>query len=780
MTDQPTLSLHPLLCCGGTQGNHYPGCPDRDDIEEYIDELDDFDSNDFDLPRRSAGTDYLQRTVRGLGFGSGTVADDLIVAHGMVQSFLNAFARDGRYELHFDPKMQTAGTNLDTRRVVVTPAPILDPDITREEAAAVLIGLACHEISHPRYGKNTWNAVKTVFKNSSVAHDLSNMLDDVRIEQRFVEDYPGYSGVFDPPMKYITKGLIKRNGGAVRPSLDNLVALAGAAVRYPTAARWEGFEEERDWWQDWARRYAREDSPRRHVEGIREAMRRIVATKLRRDAEREEEKRRRREEEAKEEELETDEDGQDDDDAPDLPTDGDEQGFDEADDGDPTESDDGEEDGSETGDDRDEPADDGASEDEPDEDGESDPDDQDDETGPGENELDTDDYDPPALEDDPAPADDDGEATDDDEPLDADGLDGEADDEAGGDPDDELVEAVEEMSDEELADEAGDSDMGDGPTCAGSDAIAAAAEDQGVNKSLIDNIAEQAEKTLKEAEFYEDDGQGGVVDVARSMKGMIHGPLNNRFSRFFKKSDVAARYIRDALMQSRSGHTDVSRYQKRGRIDQQALHRVAQYDYRLFDRKKLPSPGRFLVWIMLDRSASMDGTEALQQAQVATAIADATRHVKTVRAAVWAWSDNFRDRTDSYYNWKPSAVLAWRTGQPTNGIAATIDLPGGNTPDSQILGWASRAILREARVGEQPVIIFCSDGWGAHNLGEKVAEARKMGVHVVSVAFGALDEESQLERFGRHGYVPWQGTIVNTARPLAKLVARMVGHDRRG
>lgn len=648
-----------------------------------LDELDDFDSSAFWSPTRRVSDSYLDGMWGGWGGGWDRVATkrektdrDAVTAHKMVQSFLNSFARDGRYVVSFDPKMSTAGTDMEAKRVVMTPAPILDETIDAREAGRILTGLVIHEICHPRYGRKTYEAVNRAFPHSYVADQVSNMLDDIRIERRFVDDYPGYAGIFDPTLEYVTKNLVAKSGG-YRPE-DPLNTMR-AAVRYPTAADWTGLEDERDWWQDWASRWSKEDSPRRHVQAVREALIHMAQS------------------------------------APPKPQPG------------PSQTQ-GDEDGAK----RDEEADD--------------------------NGLDAGKSD----------------SEDGDEKIDAEGIGG-----AGGAPDvgdmsdDEIGEAADAAETAARAAKVGALPVQELPDCVGSTAVERAAKANGVDDYAIRNERADAQKAVDEQEWYEWTDDGRKVQVLRSTKGLIHGRLAYRASRLFRSSDLAARYIRDALMRSRTGHTDVAHYKKRGRLDQRGLHRIASGDFRLFDRKTAQSPGKYRVWIMLDRSGSMDGEPSRAAAQVATAIADASRYVDSLHLEVWAWSDAFRE-DGGVYGVGAGVVRVWQTGQPTSEIMKSIDLQSGGTPDTTVMMWARNAIKREVRVGETPVILFCSDGWGASNLGDVVAAARRDGIVVASVAFGDLNEASQKQRFGEDGYVAWQGSIIQTARPLSRLIARLV------
>lgn len=693
-----------------------PATAAYDDID--LDQFEDFESDDL-APILRNSTDYLDGMWGRAGLGT---RDEraAVLAHGMVQSFINAFARDGHYRVTFDPNVSTAGTDLNARKVVLTPAPVLDTSITAEEAGRVLTGLAVHEISHPRYGRSTADAVNRAFPGNWVADRLSNILDDVRIEARFADDYPGYAGVFAPTLEYVGRGMVARNGGApiVIPAGD-AVNLASGAIRYPSFCDWTGLEAERDWWQAWGAKWSREDAPRKHVEAIREALRHIVATKQSQKAEQPEQQ-------PDEAQPADEQDAQPQQDAPSVE----------------------------------------ASE------GESNEDEQ---AAGDEADEDATDEDMDAGEDAESAASD-GDA-DDDEEIDAEaaGTDSAAShaDEADDDSD--------ELSDEELNDLTQQQSERAGqelPRCVGTDAVNRAAADQGVDQLDIEDAKEKAQEAVEAARDGEDDGHGGTVDVARSLKGLIHGRINGRASTWMKPSDAASRHIRDAILRSRSGHTGVSRYQKRGALDNRGLHRIASRDSRLFSKKHAPDPGKYLIWVMVDVSSSMAGDAVRQAAQVAEAIAAASRSTPNTRVQVWAWSNAFRPNRGG-----AGVARVWQDGQPTTDVFKLCDLPMGGTPDVPVLTWAARAINREARGGEQPVIFFASDGEGNYGNGatkEAVAEVRKLGVDIRSISLGDwVTEEDQIDMYGQSNYVAWQGSILATANPLARMIARITGKAQR-
>src|SRR6185503_12777640 len=169
---------------------------------------------------RSGG--YLGRMWDRSGFGWGdreaTIearAEALTVGSRMVKAFVNTFTtgRGGRYRVTFDPSTSTAGVNYDERRIIISPAPVLDDTLTPQEAGVILTAMAVHEASHVRYGTDVATSIRRAFgkrrdydhPHADEARGLANILEDVRIERRFAADYPGYAHVFAPAAKYVAE-----------------------------------------------------------------------------------------------------------------------------------------------------------------------------------------------------------------------------------------------------------------------------------------------------------------------------------------------------------------------------------------------------------------------------------------------------------------------------------------------------------------------------------------------------------------------------------------------
>lgn len=652
------------------------------DEELEDEELDDFDSLDHEY-YAPADHSYLKSMWGGFRAQAKELAEDTVLAHGMVQAFVNAFARDGRYIVVFDAATSTAGTDMKAKFVTITPSPIADRNLTAEEAGLILTALSCHEVCHPRYGRMTWQAVQKVFPGNSTADRISNLLDDIRIEKRFVADYPGYAGIFDPALDYI--GAAGMKPGELRiQTLHAPVNLAIAATRYPKFSDWTDPEiaAERDWWIDWSERGAREDAPKRHVDFIREALLHIADIRKKIAAKRSQMQKSM---------------------AASAPSKSPEPTPEST----PGSSEPRDEDSSEHDSTRSEDAAQGG------EDGEG---------------LELSDFDLNAATK-PAQSWDPHRGDDEEAPVDA---------------------------------------------CSGASAIDKAAVQGNVNMGELRNLRQNADSIVESARNRESDGHDGVVDVNRSLRG-ITGGLPRAVP-----SAIAAKYVRNAIMQSRTGHTDHAPFKRHGRLDQRGLARVARGDFRVFEKRTAPSVGRYNIWVMVDASDSMTwgdqwSPKALQHAaSVAHAMAVASKTIPTVRMSLWAWSDAFRPGGFA----DAGAALAWKTGMNTDQALRLSTVKTGGTPDATIMGWAARAIKKDTEGEETPVIIFISDGAGDARMNERVAEARRAGVEVYGVSFAGGMQQTDEARFGKGNVVPWMGSIEETARPLAKLFARITGGKR--
>jgi hypothetical protein len=248
---------------------------------------------DDDLWAGNDGPDIGQEAYKTRDFSSGrsrrkvwseprslqeTTAQRAIVAHGMVQTFVDAFTtRDYGYRVVFDPNVGTAATSFAQRLIVLDPAPIFDTTITASQCGLILTAMAVHEVGHVLYDQETRAAVSRAFTGASkpLALRVSNILSDMRLELRFADRYPGYSDVFEPALQYVSRA---SHGAEVRFDANDPANFVCAAIRYHAYLTWTPeLEAERDWWLDLARRASLQDGGTWHVKHVREAMTRLDA-----------------------------------------------------------------------------------------------------------------------------------------------------------------------------------------------------------------------------------------------------------------------------------------------------------------------------------------------------------------------------------------------------------------------------------------------------------------------------------------------------------------------
>lgn len=281
----------------------------------------------------------------------------------------------------------------------------------------------------------------------------------------------------------------------------------------------------------------------------------------------------------------------------------------------------------------------------------------------------------------------------------------------------------------------------------------AAGRGQGIDPRDAQDLIERAENYV-ETEY----GMGEVI---------LHPRRRQRAALYRGGIDAAAAAIRSTFARSRTGHTAEVKPLKRGSVDNRSLARLAFGDSRVCHRRTAPSVGAYRVWLMVDCSGSMDGREVYDAANVATALAEASRHLPTVTLEVFGWNSRGGAAFTVERVYGPGADVA--------GIAALPRMVGGGTPDSASLSWAVGAIRRASQRDETPIVLMASDGCGAAAATMRgiVDDARRHGVEVVSVALGAIGEKYQQEVYGDR-YIPWAGSIAATARPLARLIGRLI------
>ena len=719
-------------------------------------------------------------------------AGQVRVALDGVTSIVNAMAGGDLYRVGLTGQIATAGTDLKGRSVVITTAALADRRLTLAERLAVTTALAVHEAGHARLTGPMARAVTRRWgeagasRESGRAHRLSNIVEDVRLEDRTSATFGAYAGLFPLAMWWVAQRYPSGKIDRLPETRDEMVSLALAAIRYGVHTKWgtdAALVAERDWWTAWGLSAAQHDRPKDHVAALEAALDRINGlpeAKPQPEVPSQSQPGQSGEGEAGDPDPDADGYGEapEADEPPQMPS----GGWGQADeDEDPDEDDDADGAGSEGEGDEDE---DGEG-DEADEDaldapsagngsGEATDEDADEDTSADDADGDADGWGDDADEDE---AEDIGSGSDDDEHTTGDEVtykhrdgdesievEGEQDEPDGsliyGETDATEVEATEQDADDRDA-------LADPLPAHGSEA--ATDDDRNRDVTLGREMAMRAQVESRDriTVTHPSDQQVEVINVV---------PLVTERERI--TTDKQAQGALRAAFTSRRTARDNRNVARSGRVSGHRAYRVAAGFDTVFTRRDGVSPDRLDIHLLVDASGSMSsratsrgwGTtgpkRVTQASQMAANIVEALQALPYVRLHVWA------------HNTAIGAVLhdVWdsRRGEPVGRIGG-ITTAGGNKDGTVIAGLATR-IVKERGNREQSVLVVISDGAPCEDearVRDAAASARKAGVGVVSVAIAGGLTKTQEACYGADSVVPWTGDWDDLSRNIARIMGRL-------
>lgn len=198
----------------------------------------------------------------------------------MVQTFVDALSGEqSNYRVGIHPKASTASTDLKNRVMHLPAKTILDPELSDQEAALLMVAFMGHEIGHVRFDNDLDQQMRhdmsISYSDRGLYNSLSTVLREARVEAGFSGIFPGYSNLFDPLLRWISRGT---KDGTVPP--QDALGFAVAATRYPFRFDWSAPEHqvERDWWVNWVKQYATVEDYPGHKAALDLAKQHIEAT----------------------------------------------------------------------------------------------------------------------------------------------------------------------------------------------------------------------------------------------------------------------------------------------------------------------------------------------------------------------------------------------------------------------------------------------------------------------------------------------------------------------
>ena len=674
------------------------------------------------------------------------MVERLNAARVMVQTFVDALSGEqSDYTVSLDNRATTAMTDLKNRVMKLPARTILDPEITDQEAALLCVAFLGHEIGHVRIDDHLDKELaqdRDVIERG-LYNSLSTVLREAHVEAGFSAMFPGYSGLFEPMLRWISRGT---KDGSKPPA--NAIDFAIAATRYPFRFDWSdpNHAAERDWWTGWVAKYATAEDYPTHKTALDLAYAHIkAALKGQQDDEGDEQ-----DGQDGEPEGEPGEGGQGGA-TMGQPGEGMESGR--SDDGLDLDMDiDGLDDGSDS------------------ESGSS----RSKSSGKGSSQSKTPPYESLANE----------KANKSDFALNREKNEIE---QAARDAKAEVWEkynnkeiTAEDRYDQEReierkakADKAA-ATRDRNKAAAASSSIPASIEEIEAPELPGKNKRERAEaahdldiatrQTNEEAGF---NGDGGVIQPAkfttvgtewrRDADGAyqtIEVPLP-RDPGTAEGDNEAVGIFRSLFMRMRGGNQGRVGSKRSGRLDDHRIYRLAdRRDDRVFTRRGAAKTQPLRVYLLVDISGSMGGLPIVQVRNVAKAL---------IEASIGA--DNL---TLEVYGWHTEVNPCWTRGNDPNDVMLLVSQ--GGTDDVGALKWAQDKMDHEKRTEEHGLIIMMSDGAGAgaKQLKVQVENTRKSGHSVYAIS---MDERlDQTESYGEGQFVKWQGSVAATAAPLAEII----------
>jgi Mg-chelatase subunit ChlD len=248
---------------------------------------------------------------------------------------------------------------------------------------------------------------------------------------------------------------------------------------------------------------------------------------------------------------------------------------------------------------------------------------------------------------------------------------------------------------------------------------------------------------------------------------------------YIDAATVAA--VQTTFNRTRLSHQRWEGRQLQGRIDQRFVWRnTAKGDVDIFKERRLPSPTKLDVHLLVDASGSMMGARACRAQDMAATLVDAFKRIPTIRVHVWQ---------HHALNGQTTIVRVFEPGMPADKIRKMTSNSGGGNADGFALEAVGMRAVSQQRPDTKSMVIVISDGLpsvtgvGAtadiHEHSKMVADTlRKKGVEVIAVAIAGSDKRHR-QMYGNDKCVLFEGDWSHLSRDFAGLFGKALATGRR-
>lgn len=233
--------------------------------------------------------------------------------------------------------------------------------------------------------------------------------------------------------------------------------------------------------------------------------------------------------------------------------------------------------------------------------------------------------------------------------------------------------------------------------------------------------------------------------------------------------------IQTVFNRMRLSHTGWARRELHGRLDgQQAWRYDARNQVDIFRERRMPSPTKLNVHLLLDASGSMSGDRACRAQDLAGTFVEAFKRIPTVRIHVY--QHNANQTANIFRVFKPGA-------NPKRLDNMLYNIGGGNA-DGFALMAIGQVVMGAMRPDESNLIIVISDGLpsvtGAGATGNILDHStlvantlRNKGVMVMGVAV-AGDINAHRDMYGKDNVVGFSGDWGKLSRDFAATFGKVL------
>lgn len=198
-----------------------------------------------------------------------------------IQTVVDVIGEDGPgFAVRFSETM-SAYTDQQKRQIVISGMPLVlaKPGTKLTEVAAVLTGLAVHEVGHTRQ-VGIIDAVRDAYPGKLIPKTLGNIIEDVVLEARTIEHYAGFRDIFVPTLGWVAEQTCPKDTLVWGGSTGHKVNLVGQIVRYRPFVTFGDDAvtvAELRWWDEWSARITASLTPKGGLAMVREALAHLAA-----------------------------------------------------------------------------------------------------------------------------------------------------------------------------------------------------------------------------------------------------------------------------------------------------------------------------------------------------------------------------------------------------------------------------------------------------------------------------------------------------------------------